>query len=292
MKRLPFLFLLVSFFANSQDLLFLNSNQSLINLNPSFAGSNGLFRNQNSIRTPFPKNPSKWIAAGSTFDMYLPGIKGALAISLSDNVWYGHLISQELLTISYAQYLSFYKSNLKVIPSLQVIQDNRRISSDWIDNKNTPTPKRQILFGGGLLVNYKNKLYIGTYFREQWNSSNYSLGPAIVTHATYTAKLNESMLFQVSGRISSQPTFSYCQIGINSIFQKRIVAGVQYISYIKSPVFNLGYRGDLFSVVAGYDFAVSKLAGNYNGYAELHFSYNLRQKGNRHPSTMLSFENF
>ena len=290
MKKLLLLLTLISFFAPAQDLLFLNSNQSLINLNPSFAGSNGFIRNQSSLRALFPKNPSKWGTISNSFDIYLRGIKGGLAISLSDNVWYGNLQGRTALSISYAQYLSFYNGNLKVIPSIQAINDSRHFQPDWIGTP--PTTKRQFFLGAGVLVNYKNKLYVGTYFREQWNSSNYSMDLATIVHASYNTILNESVLLQFSGRCSAQPTFSYCQIGVNSVFQKNIVAGVQYITYVQAPVFSLGYRGDLFSVVAGYDFTVSKLAGNNNGYAELHGSFNLRQKENCHPATALSFESW
>jgi len=281
---------LLTSFVHAQDLLFLNSNQSLVNLNPSFAGSNGFIRNQTSIRKMIAGFDGAPQTVGNSFDMYLRPLKAGLALSISTES-YGP-VTNNRISFSYAQYLSFYKGNLKVIPSFQVIYNNKHTYSDWVGAIPQPATVSNFLFGGGLLVNYKNKLFVGTYFRDHYRSTIFSPEPLALLHASYSAKLSESTLLQFSGRISSQQGYNSVQLGVNSVVFKRIVTGIQYFSAIDSPVFSLGYRGDLFSVVAGYDFSGNKLREQNSGYAELHLSYNLRNKENRHPNSLLGFESW
>lgn len=55
----------------AQDPIFLNANHSLLNLNPSFAGSNGGFRNQFSFRNQWPSLSGRYHTYINSADVYL-----------------------------------------------------------------------------------------------------------------------------------------------------------------------------------------------------------------------------
>ena len=100
----------------SQEQPFVNKNQSLISLNPSFAGSNGLTRNQSSYTSQLGRYSSGYTALNS-FDAYVKPLKAGIAVSaLTNNVDRG-LFTNNYLGISYAQYFLLLKGKLKLIPS-------------------------------------------------------------------------------------------------------------------------------------------------------------------------------
>lgn len=108
MKRFIFFcILLIAFLSSfSQDPPFLNANQSLLYMNPSFAGSNGGIRNQFSYRNqwPFEGYHNYMQTYLNTVDVYVPSLKGGVAVSaLRDNVANG-MLKTSVLSLSYAQY--------------------------------------------------------------------------------------------------------------------------------------------------------------------------------------------
>src|SRR5215207_5644931 len=66
----------------AQDPYFVNSQRSLINLNPSFAGSNGGQRAQTNWRWESFNPERRFVTYYGAFDTYIKAIKGGLAINL------------------------------------------------------------------------------------------------------------------------------------------------------------------------------------------------------------------
>lgn len=312
----PFIYsgiLLLTFLSSfSQDPPFLNANQSLLYMNPSFAGSNGGIRNQFSYRNqwPFEGYHNYMQTYLNTVDVYVPSLKGGVAVSaLHDNLMNGEL-KASVLSLSYAQYFSASDGNLKIIPSVQFSYGNRsldlqnihfgetidpRYGSMWAMNTAVPSGQKNYFdFSSGLLLNYQDIVYVGGSVFHINQPDVGLLGTvkmprAVNLHASYNFTISKWSKVQVLYRYQYQNKLSSHQIGINMITSKHLITGVAYTIF-DIPQFNLGYRNNYFTVVAGYDFTLSKLAGNTAGSCELHASFNLRNKEDRKQLT--SFESW
>lgn len=305
MKRFIFsCSLLIAFLSSfSQDPPFLNANQSLLYMNPSFAGSNGGVRNQFSYRNqwPFADNYGYMQTYLNTLDVYLPSLKGGVAVSaLHDNLMNGEL-KASVLSLSYAQYFSANDGNLKIIPSVQFSYGKRnldlrhfasieaidpRYGGAWASRSVLPFPQKEYFdVSSGLLLNYQNKLYVGGSVFHINQPDVGLLGTvkmprAVNLHASYNFTISKWSNVQVLYRYQNQDKLSSNQIGINVITCKHLITGIAYTIF-DIPQFNLGYRNNYFTLVAGYDFTFSELAGNTDGSLEVHASFNLRNKERR-----------
>lgn len=181
MKIVAVLFFTLYFVCSvkSQDAVFLNSNQSLTTLNPSFAGSNGGIRYQSAFRKQWPNLSGTYVTFQNNFDAYIKPIRGGVFVGyMRDDQANGILITDKF-DIGYAQYLSFYEGNLKIIPSFQAsymqlnIDKSKLTFGDmidarrgfvWYSNQEIVTYKTAIDLSSGLLVNYKHFYIGGSYF--------------------------------------------------------------------------------------------------------------------------------
>lgn len=164
-------FLLVSFFfiafntAYCQDRAFFNPNQSLVLLNPSFAGCNGSVRNQSSFNSWLGFPPSAYTAVNS-LDAFISSLNAGIAVTaLTDYFGKGVLIDNKL-SFSYAQYFLLLKGKLKVVPSLQLayVERNINLGTIWTPSgpvKRSPIKINYLDLSMGFLATYKNKLYVG-----------------------------------------------------------------------------------------------------------------------------------
>ena len=74
-KRYLLVFLIAFVFkTQAQDPLFTNNQQSLLYLNPSFAGSNGFMRYQTVYRNQWPNLSSPYVTFYNSFDSYIKRI--------------------------------------------------------------------------------------------------------------------------------------------------------------------------------------------------------------------------
>jgi type IX secretion system PorP/SprF family membrane protein len=310
MKKIYFLSVLCSVYVSSfsQDAIFLNSNQSLIYMNPSFAGSNGGVRNQFSYRNQWPQLSGNMQTFLNTADVYLKPIKAGIAVSVfQDNIERGTL-KTNALSLSYAQYLSFRGGDLKIIPSVKfsyaerLLDLNKLQFGDAIDPRYgivwysaygvPPSKKTYFDFSSGLLVNYKNKLYAGASMLhinqpDGGLLGEYKIPYALNIHASYTSVISEKSILQTFCLLNRQDKFNTFRLGVNTIIYNHLVFGVAVVSF-DSPIISAGYRNNYFSLLFGYDFSLSRLAGNTIGSGEVHASFNLRNKSQH--KTLTSFE--
>lgn len=311
MKRIYFLCIFSSlvFKAYSQDPVFLNTNQSLVYLNPSFAGSNGRIRNQLSYRNQWPGLSSKYITTLNSFDAYIKSLKAGIAISyLHDNIGSG-LLKTNIISVAYAQHLSFLKDKLKIIPSVQLSygQKNQDINSLISNNPITPSvvpqwnsdgypiaQKNYFNMSAGLMVNYKKDLYIGAYV---FNINQPDVGLLGISklpyrlslNASYNIHISEQAHLQVFYRYQQQQYYSMNQLSANMFFADHFITGLGY-SGNYTPMINFGYKNNYFTIQLGYDATFSKLAGNTSHAWEMHASFNLRDNTQRKMQT--NFENW
>jgi type IX secretion system PorP/SprF family membrane protein len=304
MKRVSLTCILICsiFLSYAQDPVFYNSNQSLIQLNPSFAGSNGGIRNQFSYRSQGSNiNPDFSTYLNST-DCYLKKIKAGLAISYLNDNWLNSTIETNIFSVSYAQYFSVMEGKLKIIPSVQFAYAKRTADFSALnldDAKTNPWgiteafPSRQYAdISSGLVINYKNKAYIGVALfhlnePDAGITSTYKLLISTNVHASYNFELSEKNQLQATYVFKNQNFWQTHRLGLNLISFKHLITGVA-ITNFDTPIISLGYRNNFFNVLVGYDVNMSRLAGSTYKSWELHASFNLRNKEQR--KALTSFE--
>ncbi len=301
-KRIIFsaIVLLVSLNGFSQDPLFANTQQSLVYLNPSFAGSNGFIRNQFAYRNQWPELSGNYVTYLNSFDMYLKPLKGGFHFSsVHDDQAHGTLMT-DVFSLGYAQHFSFNDGKLKIIPSLQTSFGVKRLDRSkltfgenidprrgFVWNEPTAAPSaRKTYFdlSSGLLVNYKHFYFGATAFHinqpDEGLSGASKLPLRFGFHASYNFNISENVLMNVFGMYEQQQKFSFYQFSTNVLLYKHIIIGAGY-RYSLMPIANIGYRHNYFTVQAGYGITNS-IASNitYSSW-ELAASFNLRNKDNR-----------
>lgn len=151
----------------AQDYSFTNSNQSLLNINPSFAGSNGGLRVNAISQMRYPQKEYSSVGLYTTADSYLKKWNGGVALNYGayDNT-HG-LETSQAINLTYAQHLTINK--IKIIPSVQVGFFEKRFDVERVTYgqiKRNPPPtfpiyeypnakKQAFDLNGGLLVQYK-----------------------------------------------------------------------------------------------------------------------------------------
>jgi type IX secretion system PorP/SprF family membrane protein len=281
----------------AQDLSLPNSNYALIHLNPSFAGSNGGIRNQFAsqvMRSEFSGSPWGFV---NTIDAYLNCLNAGLAVSVSANQ-IGPLLNRKA-GVTYAQYLSFYGGKVKLVPSIQFSYGQRILSRDWVPSTTSTGQPANYLnnyfdLGSGLLLNYREKLYVGGSIYHLNNPdmglNGYSPLPNLLTlHASYNLQLSEQSQLQFTGRYINQLHYSSGTLAANLVLYKHMIMGIGCMGR-DGTFFNLGYKGDYFSITGGYQTYVSRLAYYSTNYYQLNASFNLRSKGLR--KALTSFESW
>jgi type IX secretion system PorP/SprF family membrane protein len=283
--KIIFQIIALAFITNAlaQDVSFENTNQSLVYLNPSFAGSNGGFRIQNNYRNQWPNIPANYITYLTCADVYLKKINSGLAFKvLSDDQAKGTL-KETQVGVSYAYYFSAIQGKLKIIPSIeasfvQLRLDPELTVGDMINPRmgiiwNNPfvTPKISKTYSDynvGILVNYKD-FFAGITVKHLTQPDVGLMGvlklPMLYRiHSSYTKQLNDKTLLQFTVMYTVQNRLSNLQLGGNVILFKHLVVGVNYF-YSDAVMINGGYRNNYFSMQVGYGVTVSKLAGNTAG---------------------------
>lgn len=311
MRKIFFLYFIIFVFAKgfSQDPLFTNTSQSLVYLNPSFAGSNGGIRNQLSYRDQWPNLSGTFVTYLNSFDAYIKPLKGAIAVSaLHDNVVNGQL-KTDVLNLVYAQHFSLLEGKLKIIPSLQasyfrLTLDNTKLNfGDPIDPRRgfvfnaQPTlvpsqTKSNFDFSSGLLANYKN-FYFGTSVFHINQPDEGLLGTSklpyrLSIHSSYNLHLSEKTLINFFVNYQKQEKFDYLHLNINALFYKHLLVGAGFKSSASITNIHAGYRNNYFVLSLGYDVSLTKLSGNTAGSWEFMASFNLRNKEQR--KTLTDFE--
>lgn len=292
--------LLVSLSNFAQDANFVNTNQSLIYLNPSFAGSNGFIRNQFSYRNQWPNLSGTYVTYLNSFDMYVKRIKGGFALSaFLDDQAYG-TIRTEVVSLSYAQHLSLMDGKLKIIPSVQgafrakKLDRSKLMFGDYLEPRRgfiwtqpqTPSSQRNCFdLSSGLLVNYKN-FYFGSSVFHINQPDEGLLGASklpcrFVIHSSYNLNVSENVLIHFFGQYQQQQNFSFVQFSTNVLLYKQFIIGAGYI-YKNVPCANIGFKHNYFTATLGYDVSMSLVSNKRMASSwEAALSFNLRNKENQ-----------
>lgn len=285
----------------AQDPVFTNAHQSLIALNPSFAGSNGVVRYQSNTRSQWYNLTGSYLTFYNSVDAFIKPINGGIALTYTrDDQSRGTLVTNRI-DLSYAQHLSLFDKKLKIIPSVQVgyflkTLDNTKLHyGDQIDPRRgfvwsstgvpmAKTNKQNMDFSAAFLINYKH-FYIGSTLFHFTRPDEGLRGPSklpyrISSFASYNLPIGEKVLLNALFRFEQQQNFSNCYFNINALFFKHLIVSSGITSNNALNVF-AGYRHHYFSVSGGYEFSFDRIGSNTAGSYELTAGFNLRNKENR-----------
>lgn len=296
MKKLSSIFFLCfSISCFSQDPLFTNANQSLVYLNPSFAGTNGLVRNQFLYRNQWPNLSGNYVTIYNGLDIYIKPMRGGLAFTYSHDNQARGTIKTDAFNLTYSQHFSLCDKKLKIIPSIQagyfIIQlDRTKLSFGSVINpRQSPawnavvpsTRKSNFDFSSGLLINY-NHFYFGASVFHFNQPDEGLLGVSkkpfrLNIHGSYNLVIGEKTIMQFFTLFQQQQKFYALHIALNAVLFKSLIIGTGYRN-VDAINLNIGYRNNCFTIQCGYDVTVSKLAGATAGSWEVSAAFNLRNK--------------
>ncbi|MBA3681833.1 MAG: PorP/SprF family type IX secretion system membrane protein [Bacteroidetes bacterium] len=292
------LFFAASSFA--QDPLFTNTSQSLVYLNPSFAGSNGFLRAQYTYRNQWPELSGNYVTHYGAADAYIKPIKAGISFMHTYDDQGRGTLKTRAFSLIYAQHLSFMDNKLKITPSVKFTYFTKRLDKtkvsfgDQIDprrgfvwNTQEAVPsqsRRNFDIGSGLLVNY-NHFYFGTSVFHINQPDEGLLGSSILpfrlsVHSSYNLHLSEKTLIHFFARYEQQQKFYMYQFNVNALLFKHLIVGAGYL-YAKTANTNIGFRHNYFTAQINYGFTRAIVSSSTASTWEFMLSINIRNKENR-----------
>jgi type IX secretion system PorP/SprF family membrane protein len=316
MKKVLFSFFFCFFFIliRSQDVQFNNIQNSLVYLNPSFAGSSGHIRNQTVYRNQWPNLSGAYVSYGTCFDGYVKPIRGGLAISvLSDDQARGTLRATSISFV-YAQHITLSKEkNIKIIPAVQgsfaqrTLDRGRLNFGDWIDVRygsiwsDTIVPKAIIRYqdvAAGLIIKRDDNALIGVSFSNLLEpnisqAGTYHLPVRTTIHGAYRLAFNPMNAIDLTTILTLQNSYYNYRVNIINKRGGGLTYGLGYrLSnkfYLREGEHNinshnfigfLGYTGLRFGITYSYDQNMNELSGNTSGSHEISLSVVFKKKEN------------
>lgn len=279
----------------AQDPLFLNTNQSLVSLNPSFAGSNGFVRNQFLLYNRWPNSSNYKLTYYNGMDAYVKPLHGGLAISaLTTHMYEGNYRSSEL-NLVYAPHFECKENGLKIIPSFQLGVRQRYLNisnlhytqfESLIDmsqmNESISSTKKTSFSGSlGLLVNYK-RFYAGASVFH-FNQPDIGLIGMVQLprrfnlNASYNLEINNKTLINFSTLYSQQGRFRMMSLMVNAIIFKYVLVGTGYAMH-DIFILNMGYQSKFFTVTYGYEFFHKQVTNRRSGGNQLTLALSLNKR--------------
>jgi hypothetical protein len=151
---------------SAQDVPFNSPNQSLVITNPSFAGTNGGFRNQTSFASykPAYSITGNNTVSQSCLDAYVPSLRSGIALTFSD-IRATEVYTATAVGLVYAKHIRLGES-FRLIPSVSPVVYYQRIAVSLIEHSGFRIARSDsftnyVDLAAGLLVQAGNRLSIG-----------------------------------------------------------------------------------------------------------------------------------
>lgn len=281
----------------AQDATFINNNQSLILLNPSFAGSNENWRVQNTYNNQNSNLNSNFITYYNSVDWRIKKINAAVGITfLNDNFGRG-VLNDQRIGLFYAQKFKLSNEKLILTPSIELNYIQRSLDlnnltfGDIIDGRYGAvlnnqsiillSQKNNVDLSTGFLMNYYN-FYAGLAFKHIMQPDIGLFGVnklpiSINIHASYTKSITSKSYIQFFTLFNHQGTFNTLALNTNTIFMKHLMLGLGYSSNSQTSM-SLGYRNNYVSCVLSLARDFSKVGRRWNRSANLSLAFRLSKK--------------
>ncbi len=300
-KILSALVCLIFLGAKSQDLHFLNNNQSLLLLNPSFAGSNNAWRIQSTSANIYPNLISSQQSNYLGVDAMIKPIKGAVSLSFVGNNFHRGLLKEQFIHLAYAQHFTLGDKKLKLIPSFQIAYMQRQLDLNSLTfggpyypvqfNSQLNNSKANLDFSSGLLAQYKN-FYGGISVMHITQpdigiNGKSNLPSSFNVHSVYSIKYSEKLMMQYFALYNQQASYKALLLQINTLLYSHLVFGVGTDTHDQSML-SAGYRNNYISTLLSFGFNWSKLARTPYQAINLSLAFKLPKEKDANPNQ--SFE--
>lgn len=305
MKKLTLLFCSLVLLSKSQDTYFIMQNQSLLNLNAAYAGSNGGFRTQSIFSNYlFNTNTTNYYLFNSA-DVYLPKAKGAIGGTFTYANKADGLFKNYNTGLSYAQYIKLTEG-LKLIPAITIgflnytVDASKLTFGDMIDARRgfiapspeplTNTSKSNVFINTSFLLHHK--LFNVGFVANQLNQPDVGiLGPyrlpiRYTLHAATQFNIVKDMALQLTARGDKQLDFYFYQFSTNLLLYNKFTIGGGF-RYYNTLFANFGFRNDWFGI---YALAGARINSSITSLTilEIAATFNVLKKINR--KTKLNYE--
>lgn len=296
MKTICIILLALAFNLSAQDPLLTNTQQSLIHLNPSFAGSNGLFRYQSFYRNQWPALSGSYTTFYNSVDAYIKPIQGGIALAYMRDDQARGTLTTDKLDLSYAQHLNFPDHKLKIVPSVQLSYFQKTLDQSRLTFGSQLSPQRGFVWSNGLtpyartsnldlsaglMVNYRH-WYVGGSVFHMLRPDEGLTGPSklpvrVSLFTSYNWFIGEQVILNGMYRFEQQQNFYNHRFSINALLFKHLLVGSGFRQNNQANIM-VGYRHPYFSVSGSYEPGIGRVsAASY----ELAASFNLRPKETR-----------
>ncbi len=280
----------LAFGAKAQDVFLTNPNQSLIYLNPSFAGSNGSLRGQLNYRNENPNLSGRYVTYYAAVDGYIKPMRAGLALSVMTDDQNHGLLKTQTASLTYARPIKLGNQGLELIPSIQISYlqlrldisaisfdgvINSRYNTRWNNGTAIPGPiKRNVDATTGLMIRNKN-FNAGVVASHITQPDIGLLGTSrlplkLTAHASHNFAMSVWTIVNISGLVNYQNGYWFGQGAITLTNAQRFMLGLGYRSTVTPFVF-MGYKAKRVSLQLCYGRNYSVIAGS--PFAELGLTY-------------------
>lgn len=255
-----------------QDPYFSNTNQSLIYLNPSYAGSNGFWRIQSIAKVQDYNSRRSFVTSCTSVDAYIKKSASGLAFSyLYDNYSKGQLKAWGY-SLTFAQHFFLKEKQWRVTPSVQGTFQSRQLKLDnlaygdtinrrahTIFNVGNPTPVADKTFfdlSSGILVQNRESSFGASVFHinqpDEGLLGESNLPFRINVHGAYIFSLKEDVKLSLACYYINQNAFWDTHLNFNLMWSNELFIGA---GIWRSKVFtaNLGFQANVFRLGIGYN---------------------------------------
>jgi hypothetical protein len=295
MKNFLGAFLLLLFLrGTSQENIAPFTYQSLLLINPSFAGTNGLLRNQTAgfldVFGPYAYTKRY----SNSTDFYLRDIRAGIGVNVVSGAYTGYH-KESSVSLNYAQHIKL-GDNLRLIPSVQLNLLHLRIYKEYLYLGMLKTITYAELrpvqtfttVNYSLLLLAKNScagVYLAHFTEPTGEIFEKNALPLSLTfHAAHMFTLNERNILRLSGAMINYETGTKIQrdlqLSAEILTGSHLIAGSSY--YNRSGWLMLGYRRNFLNLSVSYGNTFAKRWIHSFGFA---VTCNLRPKENRNQVT-------
>jgi type IX secretion system PorP/SprF family membrane protein len=287
----------------SQDAFFTGTNQSLIYLNPSFAGTNGFVRYQSVFRLQDFNSRMSSRTVYSGLDAYIKALKAGIAFSyLNDNQAKG-LLTTSAPRFCYAQHIYVYNNALKIIPAVQGTYFMKRLNLSGLNYRDTVDPRKNYTFEPTAGTNFVSPLSEKNFFDLSASAliqtKNLTIGVAVChlnqpdegltgtqklpfkmnIHGAYNFVLNPDLSLSLFALFINQGDFKDYNLNCNLSWQKELFFGLG-LRKTNALTANLAFQADAFRLGIGYDYGLSGINANIYGKStfEIMLGFNFSNK--------------
>ena len=288
----------------AQDITSFLPMNNLLDVNPSFAGSNGGIRVQGNYINIWPNLSGRKVNSSLGVDMALNGGKSGIALYANRANFGDGVQINNNAGVGYAHRFSVKNGEVKIVPSAQIGVVSSKVDVNKLGFHYTIGPidpnnlsKNNLEINTGLLIQVREKLSIG-YAAFHINKPDVGvvgpakLGTRSVLHASYNFIKENDRVINVFGSYTYQYGFDNVTLACSAILKKHyyVVLSGKHQSFSDEGTLGFGWRNDFWSATLAYNVPYFRNFGTGPASGQLSCAWNMR--GKEHLHGMSALENW